>query len=91
MEANLGSYIPSFILLFYLKGIKSRSNRKIVPEARNVDVYFSLPHFRLWLTVSSGLPKVIFLAEGKAEGEGGKTLAFEVEAEGEAEGLVFCI
>ena len=37
----------------------------------------------------SGLPKVILLA--KAEGEGGKTLALEVEAEGEAEGLVFCI
>ncbi len=35
------------------------------------------------------LPKVIFLAV--AEGEGGKTSALEVEAEGEAEGLVFCI
>ena len=39
----------------------------------------------------SGLPKVIFLAVAKAEGEGGKTSALEVEAEGEAEGLVFCI
>ena len=37
----------------------------------------------------SGLPKVIFLAV--AEAEGGKTSALEVEAEGEAEGLVFCI
>ena len=37
----------------------------------------------------SGLPKVIFLAV--AEGEGAKTLALEVEAEGEAEGLVFSI
>ena len=36
---------------------------------------------------SSGLPKVIFLA--KAKGEGGKTSA--LKAEGEAEGLVFCI
>ena len=39
----------------------------------------------------SGLPKVIFLAVAEAEGEGGKTSALEVEAEGEAEGLVFCI
>ena len=39
--------------------------------------------------LSSGLPKVIFLAEAK--GEGGKTLALEVQAEGEAKGLVFCI
>ena len=36
-------------------------------------------------------PKVIFLAVAEAEGEGGKTSALEVEAEGEAEGLVFCI
>ena len=35
----------------------------------------------------SGLPKVIFLDEG----EDGKTSALEVKAEGEAEGLVFCI
>ena len=41
--------------------------------------------------VFSGLPKVIFLAVAEAEGEGGKTSALEVEAEGEAEGLVFCI
>ena len=39
----------------------------------------------------SGLPKVIFLAIAEAEGEGGKTSALEVKAEGEAEGLVFCI
>ena len=39
----------------------------------------------------SGLPKVIFLAVAEAEGEGGKTSALEVEAEGEAKGLVFCI
>ena len=39
----------------------------------------------------SGIPKVIFLAVVEAEGEGGKTSALEVEAEGEAEGLVFCI
>ena len=36
-----------------------------------------------------------FLAVAKAEGEGGKTSALEVEAkgktEGETEGLVFCI
>ncbi len=37
----------------------------------------------------SGLPKVIFLALDETEGEGGKTLAFEVE--GEAKGLAFCI
>ena len=42
------------------------------------------------LTIS-GLPKVIFLAVAEAEGEGGKTLALEVEAECVAEGLVFCI
>ena len=41
--------------------------------------------------VNSGVPKVIFLAVAEAEGEGGKTLALEVKAEGEAEGLVFCI
>ena len=39
----------------------------------------------------SGLPKVIFLAVAKAEGEGEKTSALKAEAEGEAEGLVFCI
>ena len=39
----------------------------------------------------SGLPKVIFLTVAEAEGEGGKTSALKVEAEGEAEGLVFCI
>ena len=38
---------------------------------------------------TSGLPKVIFLAVVKVEG--GKTSAFKVENEGEAEGLVFCI
>ena len=32
---------------------------------------------------------MIFLAVAKAEGEGGKTSALKVEAEGEAEGLVF--
>ena len=32
-----------------------------------------------------------FLAVAEAEGEGGKTSALEVEAEGEADGLVFCI
>ena len=42
-------------------------------------------------TISSGLPKVIFLAVAEAKGEGGKTSALEVESEGEAEGLVFCI
>ena len=40
---------------------------------------------------TSGLPKVIFMAVAEAEGKGGKTSALEVEAEGEAEGLVFCI
>ena len=40
---------------------------------------------------NSGLPKVILLAVAEAEGKGGKTSALEVEAEGEAEGLVFCI
>ena len=40
---------------------------------------------------SSGLPKVIFLAVAEAEGKGGKTPVLEVEAEGEAKGLVFCI
>ena len=39
----------------------------------------------------SGLLKVIFLVVAKAEGEGGNTSALEVKAEGEAEGLVFCI
>ena len=41
--------------------------------------------------VGSGLPKVIFLAVAEAEGKGGKTSALEVEAKGEAEGLVFGI
>ena len=40
---------------------------------------------------NSGLPRVIFFAVVEAEGEGGKTSAFEVEAEGEAKGLVFWI
>ena len=39
----------------------------------------------------SGLPKVIFLAVAEGEDEGGKASALEVEAEGEAEGLIFCI
>ena len=43
------------------------------------------------LCSNRGLPKVIFLAVAEAKGEGGKTSALEVEAEGEAEGLVFCI
>ena len=42
------------------------------------------------LVLQSGLPKVIFLAVAEAEGEGGKTSALEVKAEGETEGLVFC-
>ena len=41
--------------------------------------------------MSRGLTKVIFLAVAEVKGEGGKTLALEVEAKGEAEGLVFCI
>ena len=41
--------------------------------------------------VISGLLKVMVLAVADAKGEGGKTSALEVEAEGEAEGLVFCI
>ena len=45
--------------------------------------------FAYVVVLVSGLPKVIFLAV--AEGEGGKTSALEVEAEGKAEGLVFCI
>ena len=48
-----------------------------------------------WVTpkakISSSQPKVIFLAVAEVKGEGGKTLALEVAAEGEAEGLVFCI
>ena len=43
------------------------------------------------MDMTSGLPKVIFLAVAEVEGEGGKTSALEVEAEGEAEGLVLCI
>ena len=41
--------------------------------------------------MGSSLPKVIFLAVAENECEGGKTSALEVKAEGEAEGLVFCI
>ena len=51
-------------------------------------------YYRLSATLSnmnSGLLKVIFLPKAEAEGEGGKTSALKVEAEGEAEGLVFCI
>ena len=43
----------------------------------------------LYLSAVSSLPKVIFLAVAEAKGKGGKTSA--LEAEGEAEGLVFCI
>ena len=43
------------------------------------------------LILDSGLPKVILLAVAEAEAEGGKTSALKVEAEGEAEGLVFCV
>ena len=43
-----------------------------------------------WLSIS-GLSKVTLLAIAEAEGEGGKTSAIKVEAEGEAKGLVFCI
>ena len=45
----------------------------------------------IWSMVGSGLPKVIFLAVAEGEDEGGKTFALEVEAEGEAKGLVICI
>ena len=46
--------------------------------------------YQTFLSVTlSGLPKVIFLTV--AEGEGGKTWALKVEAEGEAEGSVFSI
>ena len=45
----------------------------------------------VWVALASGLPKVIFLAVAEAEGKGGKTSALKVKAEGEAEGLVFCI
>ena len=41
--------------------------------------------------VNNGLPKVTFLAVAEAEGEGGKTSALEVKAEGNTEGFVFCI
>ena len=51
---------------------------------------------RFWYSLNprpqvSGLPKVIFLAVAETKGEGGKTSALKVEAEGEAEGLVFSI
>ena len=46
--------------------------------------FLAIPH--------SGLPKVIFfLAVVEAKGKGEKTSAFEVKAEGEVEGVVFCI
>ena len=45
--------------------------------------------FAYVVVLVSGLPKVIFLAV--AEGEGGKTSALKVKAEGEVEGLVTCI
>ena len=63
------------------------------PEQHKVISFLhNLYYFTLLLFQSSGLPKVIFLAvaEAKGEGEGGKTSALEVKAEGEAEGLVFC-
>ena len=44
---------------------------------------------RVQLNLVSGLPKVIFLAVDEDEGKSGKTSA--LEAEGESEGLVFCI
>ena len=54
-----------------------------------IEFNFVLSIFRILL--GSGLPKAIFLAIAEAEGEGGKTSAIKVEAEGEAKGLVFCI
>ena len=47
--------------------------------------------FQLQWFATSSLPKVIFLAVAEGKCEGGKTSALKVEAEGEAEGLVFCI
>ena len=50
-----------------------------------------LHSFRAASAGTSGLPKVILFAIAEVEGEGGKTSALKVEAEGEAKGLVFCI
>ena len=41
--------------------------------------------------VACTVPKGIFLAVAKAKGKGGKTVALDVEAKGEAEGLIFVI
>ena len=62
------------------------------PEQHKVISFLhNLYYFTLLLFQSSGLLKVIFLAVAEAKGEGGKTSALEVEAEGEAEGSVVCI
>ena len=55
----------------------------------SIELILAVSIFGFFDNIFSGLPKVIFLAE--AEGEGGKTSALEVKAEGEVEGLVFCI
>ena len=67
------------------KDLVDPEQHKVISFLRN------LYYFTLLLFQSSGLTKVIFLAVAEAKGEGGKTSALEVKAEGEAEGLVFCI
>ena len=42
-------------------------------------------------TVSAVYQRWFFLAVAEGKGKGGKTLVLKVKAEGEAEGLVFCI
>ena len=78
-------------------GVHGHITKAKILDAQSPYFVYSWPKY--WLhkffvqggQTSSGLLKVIFLAVAEAKGEGGKTSALEVEAEGEAEGLVFCV
>ena len=71
----------NFLFQFFPENNTLLDDLHCLPFQRNYNVRDSI----------SGLPKVTLLAIAEAEGEGGKTSAIKVEAEGEAKGLVFCI
>ena len=60
-------------------------------QNKNITASSEIRTHDLMISSSSGLPKVISLAVAEGEGKGGKTSALEVEAKGEAKGLVYCI
>ena len=67
------------------------SKLQFQPSSLTVHMHVHTGKYPSHFITISGLPKVIFLTVAEGEGKGGKTSALEVEAEGEAEGLVFCI